>query len=391
MLAPLWRRCLLAIATVVLVVVLWDVATYDRVAWLEDYQRLKTETAQGYANLDWLVGHRGLDLPALDRATTGALVRAHSRVRAYLALRRLARAFRDPHYRMTWRLKGGSPDDDDDDDAPAGRDCEAAGYREGRHDFRFPFARMSRWRPLRGGDFYTGQLGGTGVLRIAQFGENQYLAACRQVFRPGMGRRALAIAVRRWLDASLTGALQELRALGIRRLLVDVTGNGGGTEWEAQVTAALTDRRMTRARTRRAAPTCDRGEIWHGRPVCPVLEPPGGRIELQGSGRWTGPVLILADRGTASASESFIAWLKQNGVARVLGERTAGAGCGYLDGGGRVRLRVAPLEVLMPNCARFLDDGTNEIEGLSPDVAIPMHLDDPDRQAAALEAALARV
>ncbi len=85
-----------------------------------------------------------------------------------------------------------------------------------------------------------------------------------------------------------------------------------------------------------------------------------------------GPVFILVDNKTGSASEDFVAWLQQNGVAVVLGARTAGAGCGYVDGGGRIRLRQSPFDVMAPNCARFLNDGTNEIEGIKPDVEIAM-------------------
>jgi hypothetical protein len=43
----------------------------------------------------------------------------------------------------------------------------------------------------------------------------------------------------------------------------------------------------------------------------------------------------------------------------------------------------------MPNCARFLDDGTNEIEGITPDVVLPMDGDATD-QARALVAAISR-
>ena len=50
--------------------------------------------------------------------------------------------------------------------------------------------------------------------------------------------------------------------------------------------------------------------------------------------------------------------------------------------GDPVRLRAVPVDVWMPNCARFLDNGTNEIEGLAPDV--PLDLQDADRAAAAL-------
>ena len=67
-----------------------------------------------------------------------------------------------------------------------------------------------------------------------------------------------------------------------------------------------------------------------------------------------------------------------------------GAGCGYMDGGTRTQLRASHFDLMMPNCARYLDDGTNEIEGIAPDLAIDMHVEDPDAQSRALAAALRR-
>ena len=107
-----------------------------------------------------------------------------------------------------------------------------------------------------------------------------------------------------------------------------------------------------------------------------MLAPEGERERISGRGAWPGRIFILTDHGTASASEDLVAWLQQNKAATVLGERTLGAGCGYVDGGGRTKMSVAPFDVVMPNCARFLADGTNEIEGIAPDVAIALHDED---------------
>ncbi len=85
-----------------------------------------------------------------------------------------------------------------------------------------------------------------------------------------------------------------------------------------------------------------------------------------------------------------MAWLKENEVAVLLGARTAGAGGGYVDGGGRIRLQAGPFDVMAPNCARFLNDGTNEIEGIPPEVALPMESDDRRGLSAALWSAVAR-
>lgn len=394
------RRALLVLAGLVLAAAGFDAATYDARAWQADYARLKQDMAQGYANLDWIAAHRGLDLAALDRQTTAALDGAHSHVRAFLALRRFTRAFNDPHLQLVPGERPVMPAAAVaqaapaaaavEADSPAGKDCAAAGYEESDHAFHFPFVGLAGWTSVREGDFPTGMLGDLGVLRIAQFGEDRYAGACRQVFRPGIGERELQLAVRELEQRRLVEAIRELQMRGARRLLVDVTGNGGGSEWVTEVVALLTDRSLSRAQPRRVAPACDRSIVWSGAAApCPVLEPEGERSTLQGAGVWTGPVWILADRHTASASEDFVAWLQQNKVARVLGQTTAGAGCGYVNGGGRTQLRASPFDVRMPNCARFLDNGTNEIEGIAPDVALPMDGDATD-QARALVAALSR-
>jgi C-terminal processing protease CtpA/Prc len=130
--------------------------------------------------------------------------------------------------------------------------------------------------------------------------------------------------------------------------------------------------------------------VWRGDKACTVFAPGAGRRSLQGEGAWNGPVLVLADQGTGSAAEDLVAWLQQNKVATVVGERTAGAGCGYVDGGTRTQLRASHFDVRMPNCARFLENGVNEIEGIAPDIELPMTGKDEATRAKALAAALAR-
>lgn len=394
------RRALFGLIAMILLAAAADVLTYDPQPWLGDYTRLKRDMAQGYANLDWAIEKRNMNLPALDRQTTARLENAHSRVRAFVALRDFVRGFNDPHFRMkpgerpipTVPPFASSAEETEPVDAPAGADCKAAGYEEDDHAFRFPFARMAGWTPLRDGDFPIGLLGDTGVLRIAQFGEDRYLAACQAVFKPGIGDRALQLAVRARQQASLRQALAELRAKGARRLLVDVSGNGGGSEWVSEVIALMTDKPMTRREALVVDAACDRNAVWRGESApCPVFAgSPGERATLQGTGAWSGPLLILADRGTGSAAEDFVAWLQQNRIATVIGDRTAGAGCGYVNGGNPTRLSVVPIDVWMPNCARFLDDGSNEIEGIAPDIRMPMGESDATTQAQALAAALAR-
>ena len=97
-----------------------------------------------------------------------------------------------------------------------------------------------------------------------------------------------------------------------------------------------------------------------------------GEETMQGEGDWDGPLAVLVDGRTASASEDLIVWLHESRAATILGERTYGAGCGYVDGGAPIRLERIGCTVLMPNCARFTSDGVNEIEGIAPDVVLPL-------------------
>ena len=390
---PWLRRWFLRTCAVLAVVSValagWDAATYDARAWLADYARIKQGMAQGYANLDWVAQQRRVDLAALDRRTSHALSNAHSRVRAFFVLREFVRAFNDPHLRLQPQQPA----------APAGAgtvgdvveqvanaqlaavaSCEAAGYEEGDHRYGLDVTQLPGWQPLQDGTFPIGIAGDVGVLRIAQFGEDRYLTACHKAFRPTLDARALQLSVREELQEQLRQRLALLQARGAKRLLVDVSGNGGGSEWVSEVTTLMTDRPLSRAAPRLVAPACDRGGVWRNKINCPVFAPAAPSESLQGVGAWRGPLMILSDGGTASASEDFIAWLQQNRVATVIGERTMGAGCGYVDGGTRVALRELPLEVVMPNCARFLENGRNEIEGIRPDVPLIVSAKDaPER------------
>jgi hypothetical protein len=429
-------RTLLVLAAIGVAAAAWDVCTYDADAWHRDYAHLKHELAHRYANLDWVVEHRGLDLPALDRETEAAILGAHSRVRAFLALRRFVRAFGDPHLRLGWGHRdaepasatpaasqpqpaasqpqpaasqpqpaasqpqpaasqpqpaASQPQPAASQPQPAGlATLDEAGYEIEDRGFRFPFHELSGWTPLRDGPFPTGIARDLGVLRIASFGEDRYREVAALAFAPGQTRRALQLATRARLQQHLREAIGELLTRGARRLVVDVTGNGGGTEWVTEVVTLFTDRELSRRSARLLATGVDRSGVFAGRPVPSVLAPETAPVRRRGTGEWTGPLFVLADNHTGSAAEDFVVWLQENGVAKVLGQRTAGAGGGYVDGGGWIRLSAAPCDVRAPNCARFLADGTNELEGVKPDVELPLGGLDDAALATSLAAAVGR-
>lgn len=362
---------------------------YDERVWLEQFSALRGHMAQHYANLDWMVGHRHADLPALTAATEQRLRSAVIPWQASRALRSFIASFRDPHLKMVPYVPpppasasstagdgspaaAGSP-------APDTRSCKERGFRKRDRSFRFPFEEAPGWTAVGGPWFPSGTFGEVGVLRIVLFGEDGYLEACEEVGPDRVGER---------LTQEVRATLAALRERGIRVLVLDITGNGGGTNWVKDVVRLVTPRPLRRRQAMMMEPACDRSAVWRGEPPpCPGLT---GEDEstLQGEGAWDGPLAVLVDGGTASASEDLVVWLKESGAASILGERTYGAGCGYVNGGAPAHLAPIGWTVQMPNCARFLSDGTNEVEGIAPDVAVPIRQGDAPARLAALMAAL---
>jgi hypothetical protein len=101
-------------------------------------------------------------------------------------------------------------------------------------------------------------------------------------------------------------------------------------------------------------------------------------------GVWRDPLIVLVDRNTASAASEFAAVLQDNRAAIVMGE-AAGGGCGHTNGGTPTKLRNSGATLEVPDCARFRSDGSNEVMGIQPDVAISFAtVDGPHRRGCAL-------
>lgn len=469
--------------------------SYRPEPWLEDLDALQAHMGLVYANLEWSVERRGLDLAELDRRTRESIRTAGSDGGAAEALERFVEAFRDPHFGMerrwspwiAWAFRLFEDEDEASGDTgplPAGASgddaCDALGYSDRDHDFAFDVGRLPGWSPLPddepfpAGTFQSPDGRRAGLLRIEHFGENGYRAQCVEAWESERHDApcdddCLMAFRRRASDAlanRVAGRVEALQAAGASVLVVDVSGNGGGSEWVDPVTRIFSPRplRAMRATTvrhpRSIVPTetrlaaveaaladagipaasrellevargrlaallmearrpCDRASLWRGKdPGCGQLFetatyatgifdwlPPGALAGVEPSlaeelysplgrdvpaGVWTGPLFVLADGGSASATEAFVAMLRDNGAATVIGERTYGAGCGFLDGGLPLVLPNSGLEVWMPDCARFRIDGTNEIEGIEPDIPVAWSDLGGSERAEALLAALVR-
>ncbi len=372
-------RLILGLVALCAVLLVLDITTYDRQAVLNDYSRLKQGIAQNHSNLDWLIEHRKFDPSAHDAATQARLDSSLGRVQAYFAIRDFVGGFGDPHLFIA---RGTAPAGvqrvgtvsllEGTGRASDGPDCASAGYETDDRTTSLIYPDMARWEPTESTFFPSGVIEGTGFVRIAAFGEDQYLDACQIAWKPGLDSRDLQLATREVLQSELRSILQEFTKSGVETVLVDVTGNGGGSEWASEAAALFASGELVRSAVRMPDPQCDRMPIWRGVTVCPIFaafETGDAGVEtLEGEGVWDGALAILVDRNSASATEAFAVWLHGSNRARLVGERTLGAGCGFIGGGSTVEFASLPLHVMIPNCSRFTRDGTNEIEGLAPDV-----------------------
>jgi hypothetical protein len=166
-----------------------------------------------------------------------------------------------------------------------------------------------------------------------------------------------------------------------------------------------------RTAARSAREPCDLSPLWRGAPVsCSNLvsgpffagglvsrELPDAWLEKRWAGElsgtaeygphpraWSSPVIVLVDEGSASATELFAAMLQDAHAALLIGAPTLGAGCGWTMGqyeSSRI-LSHSGARVMIPDCARLRADGTNEIDGIQPDVLIGFRRTDTPRQRA---------
>lgn len=87
-------------------------------------------------------------------------------------------------------------------------------------------------------------------------------------------------------------------------------------------------------------------------------------------GAWTGPVYVLTDNRSFSAAEMFVATMRDNGIAKTLGARTGGDGCGFMAKGDPLVLAHSQLRFRIPNCMRLRANGADEVAGIAPDFPI---------------------
>lgn len=219
--------------------------------WSEDFAQLKREMSASYANLEWAVENRGLDLKQLSGQTESRLLGARSEPEAKKIIESFLDAFGDGHLSVQWaqnKVNNSSPADNAQPNSQMPL-CRRLGYQSQNQTPRIAFTRLNDFREINTEDskyFSIGVLRAAaqrdvGVIRIAIFSEYAFPDLCEQAAaqmsltkdspcdaecEDKVERRAANL-----LTAALARQIEALKRNKISALLADITGNGGGTNW----------------------------------------------------------------------------------------------------------------------------------------------------------------
>jgi carboxyl-terminal processing protease len=168
--------------------------------------------------------------------------------------------------------------------------------------------------------------------------------------------------------------LTELKAEKVDGLVIDLRNNGGGSLTEAIELTGL---------------FIDEG------PVVQVKDS-NKRVQVESDPTrgtsWDGPLAVLVNRSSASASEIFAAAIQDYGRGLIIGEPTFGKGTvqNLVDLDMFARGEEPGLGQLKLTVAQFfrIDGGSTQHKGVSPDIAFPVTLDAADYGESAYDNAL---
>lgn len=166
------------------------------------------------------------------------------------------------------------------------------------------------------------------------------------------------------LSRDVKKEIEKLKEAGVQGIIVDLRGNGGGSLPEATLLTGL---------------FIDKG---------PVVQIRDGANRVQvnsdkdGFSYYSGPLTVMVDRYSASASEIFAAAIQDYGRGIIVGEHTFGKGTVQQHRGlSRVYdLYEKPLGSIQFTIAKFyrINGGSTQDRGVLPDIAFPTAIDPAD-------------
>jgi hypothetical protein len=457
-------RALLLPVALLLLAAAAPAVSWDPAPWLADLQQIRAAVDRDYPNRDWLTGTREANLDAIFERAAADIRAARDDADARRALDALIRRFRDGHVELRWpEADPGGASTAPPPPQTAAAFCAARGYDAGQVT-PGTAAVIPGYRSIDSGSPLAAGLvesAGTkvGVIRIGVFDPHGYPALCEQAVvntriappKPcdEVCEDTLITEAYVLMTRGLMTGIERLRAGGATVMMIDLTRNGGGSEWaeaaarivspvplrsapvmvmpaehwvtswrklagslhKEAATAGAADRNRLLDLAARAdkiadglAPCtgsdCKRlAQAGYGSGLLPELK--AGTFDGKAWGPqvfsaaqfpyrdsvWRGPLIVLVDDETWSAAEQFSAVLQDNGAAIIMGTRSGGAGCGHLDGDTPVTLPHSKATLHLPNCARLRKDGSNEVNGIVPDVPTGVRWHDGPRFAGQATAA----
>jgi hypothetical protein len=226
---------------------------FDTAAWREDFAQLRRAMDEHYANLEWVAKVRRTDLAALLAKTNATLDSATTASAAQKAIADFLSAMGDGHLEVDW------PEPTVAATATPGSLCERLGYRERRLSQGLQFQLLpstspvagstDRYFPVRTLNLPDGSR--IGVIRIGVFSAQWYPELCASVLQQlhlsassacddACGDR-VQIAAENELTGKLSAAILALKNTpSVRAIAVDLTRNGGGSDWEEPAARELT-------------------------------------------------------------------------------------------------------------------------------------------------------
>ncbi len=158
--------------------------------------------------------------------------------------------------------------------------------------------------------------------------------------------------------------LEELKTEKVDSVLIDLRNNGGGSLMEAVELTGL---------------FVDKGPVVQQRDA-------RGRVTIEGNAKtslaWDGPLGVLINRGSASASEIFAAAIQDYGRGLLIGEPSFGKGTVQtmidLDQVAKNdKHKFGELKVTIAQFFR-INGGTTQLRGVQPDILLPA-ISDPEK------------
>lgn len=242
--------------------------TFDPQPWLADLQEARIAFSTRYAGLEWEVFGRDHDISATFATARDRILHAHDEWDARVAFERLVHRFGDKHVGVSWLPPGGG-----NEPKFKGLSCEALGYTTSMQAKPLA-ALLPGFTPVSlppDNLFSTGTLiresKVIGVIKIPLFTARGFPSLCESAVEELHLDRAqpcddacdekIRVHAEGVMTLQLEAAIKAVQQAGASTLIVDIAGNGGGSEWNGAASRMLTPVRLESMRN-----YFMRGALW---------------------------------------------------------------------------------------------------------------------------------